>query len=125
MTERERLLKILDKTIATKDEDTDDYIEWLADELLANGVIVPPCKVGDIVYAVKGCFYLPHATWIKSTDIIACEIIAIKQTKRNKLMLLNPLIEECYGMRSANSWFCFSIVGKTVFLTKEEAEKGR
>jgi hypothetical protein len=29
--------------------------EWekAADELLANGVIVPPCKVGDMVYSIK------------------------------------------------------------------------
>lgn len=26
--------------------------EYLADYLLANGVIVPPCKVGDMVYRI-------------------------------------------------------------------------
>lgn len=33
----------------------------LADHLLANGVIVPPCKVGDIIYALNydGNGYMP------------------------------------------------------------------
>ena len=32
----------------------DNYIYNLADYLLANGVIVPPCKVGDTVYYLEG-----------------------------------------------------------------------
>ncbi len=95
----------------------------IADYLLENGVIVPPCKVGDAVYAKKGCFYLPHATLIKADDIITCEIIAIKETKKGKFLLLKPLIEEAFNMRSANDWFSFLAIGKTVFLTKEEAEQ--
>lgn len=86
-------------------------------------LIIPPCKVGDIVYALKGCFYLPHATQIKSTAILTCEIIAIKKTKRGNFLLLKPLIEETFNMRSASDWFSFLAVGKTVFLTKEEAEQ--
>lgn len=147
MTERERLIELLNKYFEVGDSDfyicnrvkeafylgtmtLDDFTEIdeentvdIADYLLANGVIVPPCKVGDTVYAMKGCFYLPHATRIKSTDMIPCEIIVIKQTKRNKFILLKPLIEESFGMRSANCWFSFSSLGVTVFLTKEEAEK--
>ncbi len=92
-----------------------------ADYLLANGVIVPPCKVGDVVYATKGCFYLPHATQIKSDVIITCEIIAIKETKNGKFLLLKPLIEEAFNARSANDWFSFLAIGKTVFPTREEA----
>ena len=49
---RDRLIEILDKTIAIKDENTDDYNEWLADELLANGVIVLPCKMPDELYRI-------------------------------------------------------------------------
>lgn len=82
-----------------------------------------PCKVGDTVYAVKGCFYLPHATHIKHNELIDCEIIVIKQTKKGKFILLKPLIDEVFGMRSANQWFPLTSIGKTVFLTKESAEK--
>lgn len=52
MTQRERLIEVLGKTIAIKDENTDDYIEWLADELLANGIIAPPCKIGDDLWYI-------------------------------------------------------------------------
>lgn len=97
--------------------------DFTTDYLLSNGVIVPPCKVGDVVYAKKGCFYLPHATRIKADDIITCEIIAIKETKKGKFLLLKPLLEEAFNMRSANDWFSFLAIGKTVFLTKEEAEQ--
>ncbi len=86
-------------------------------------IIVPPVKVGDVVYAQKGCFYLPHATQIKSDAIITCEVIAIKETKKGKYILLKPLLEETFGMRSANGWFPFSSLGKTVFTSREDAVK--
>ena len=82
-----------------------------------------PCKVGDIVYAVKGCFYLPHATHIKRNELIDCEIIVVKQTKKGKFILLKPLIDEVFGMRSANQWFPLTSIGTTVFLTRESAKK--
>lgn len=115
---KERLIELIKKYM----DGYKGYAEEFADYLLANGVIVPPCKVGDTVYAIKGCFYLPHATRIKSDEIITCEIIAIKETKKGKFLLLKPLIEEAFNMRSANDWFSFLAIGKTVFLTKEEAE---
>lgn len=59
---RERLVKLIkhDNCISPatcsskcKYVDSDDcHAERLADYLLANGVIVPPCKVGDIVYLI-------------------------------------------------------------------------
>lgn len=123
---KERLVELLKKApLCNKDFDlqySDGTIEKIADCLLENGIIVPPCKVGDIVYAQKGCFYLPHATQIKSDAIITCEVIAIKETKKGKYILLKPLLEETFGMRSANGWFPFSSVGKTVFLTRAEAK---
>ncbi len=106
-----------------KEDGSCDYTSRAADYLLANGVIVPPCKVGDIVYATKGCFYLPHATQIKEDSIITCEIIAVKETKKGKFLLLKPLIEEAFNMRSSNGWFPFSSIGKTIFLTKEAAKQ--
>jgi len=91
-----------------------------ADCLLANGVFVPPCKVGQTMWGYKGCFHLPYTEHEK---IIPCEVIAIKETKKGKYILLKPLLIETYGMRKVNAWFPFSAVGKTVFLTKEEAEE--
>ena len=119
---RDRLIELLKDVeyqyTKIKSIKTEDVADWL----LRHGVIVPPCKVGDMVYARKGCFYLPHATQIKAEAIITCEIIAIKETKKGRFLLLKPLIEEVFNMRSANGWFSFSAIGKTVFLT-EEAEQ--
>lgn len=44
LTERERLIKLLNHEFGT------EVSEIVADYLLANGVTMPPCKVGDMVY---------------------------------------------------------------------------
>ena len=49
---RERLIEILSKPIYPKVGV--DPAEVVADYLLDNGVIVPPCKVGDKVYQTDG-----------------------------------------------------------------------
>ena len=85
--------------------------------------IVPPCKVGQKVYSQRGCFFLPYEKDINKKDVIPCEVIAIKATKKGKYILLKPLLIETRGMRSSNKWFLFSAIGKTVFLTREEAEQ--
>lgn len=90
-------------------------ISVLADHLLKNGVIVPPCKVGDVVYK-------PIIT--DDTHEPAIWDITITQISIETGKLLN----ECYAIgticksKSGES-FDFSDIGKTVFLAKEEAEQ--
>ena len=48
----ECLMSCKDGFITKKESCDDCVIDQLADHILANGVIVPPCKVGDTVYAV-------------------------------------------------------------------------
>lgn len=48
MTDRDRLIELIEGWYANP------TTEYLADYLLANGVIIPPCKVGDKV-AVRAC----------------------------------------------------------------------
>ena len=76
MTDRDRLIELIKQKqnggwrFITGEYTTDVSNEYLADYLLANGVIVPPCKVGDYViwnngfnysknrlYEVKGFYY--------------------------------------------------------------------
>ena len=55
MTQREKLIELIRETFEyTRGTciDFDEAVEINADHLLANGVIVPPCKVGDKVYCV-------------------------------------------------------------------------
>ena len=56
MTERERLIELLDIIIQPGQKTLGD----IADYLLANGVVVLPCRVGDIMYYIG-----------KSTDLSA------------------------------------------------------
>lgn len=49
MTEREKVIKIIQNSV----DDCDEY--WagvIADELLNSGVIIPPCRVGDKFYII-------------------------------------------------------------------------
>lgn len=70
MTMRERLIELLNDW-GNKENDG-VRAESMTDYLLANGVIVPPCKVGDVVYVeyhgqiktgtvLEGHFYLQSA----------------------------------------------------------------
>lgn len=89
----------------------------LADYLIANGVIVPPCKVGDTVYYFS-CYFgtiLPY--FVENLNIA----------------YLGEKGENCVYTFEANCNhenelldsidFESDDIGKTVFLTREEAEK--
>ena len=51
MTDRDRLIELMGKQFAELVKDGDwnfnDMISNVADHLISNGVILPPCKVGD------------------------------------------------------------------------------
>lgn len=89
----------LDKPIQTA--------QTVADHLLANGMIVPPCKVGDIVYTIF------------EGDIEALKITYTKTEETEKFGYRfydakNKFLSMPFSDRS---------IGKTVFLTREGAEK--
>lgn len=108
---RDRLIEILHKTIAVKDEDTDDYIEWLADELLANGIIVPLCTVGQTVWLIKS-LNLQHTEW---------------GVKEGKVSMIQQKADKTWKFRVTKNHsvadYTVNEIDKTVFLTREEAEK--
>ena len=80
----------------------------LADVLLENGIIVPPCKVGDTVYFVAG----------DEVMFSLVEKIKIEQAARfNPEMVFNSI----YLVGVFNP-IPFDLIGKTVFLAREEAE---
>lgn len=83
-----------------KDKPVLDIEEFTADFLLANGVIVPPCKVGDKLYIVAGV----------SGKIVECTIIGVWIFGQSCAVITD------FGTIHNNS------LGKSVFLTREEAE---
>lgn len=96
--------------------------EIIADHLLANGVIVPPCKVGDTVWIRWGI----HESTKK---IYPVKVYALRyDTKKNNMRLCVEANFEItdYGRRFNHHYigtFPWDSVGKTVFLSREEAEQ--
>lgn len=93
--------------------------EFFADHIIENGVILPPCKVGDKVYCINTFFQ-------NDPRINVCEIDAIHITSgKNKLGHKKPsyaLVRDT-NMKQLSSRIYFENFGKTVFLTKEQAEQ--
>ena len=75
--------------------------EEVADVLLANGVIVPPCKVGDTVYRIDD--KQVYDWWqVEHIEIYADEIVFVDDSDNE---------------------FTEDDIGKSIFLTREDAEK--
>jgi hypothetical protein len=80
--------------------------ESRADYLLANSVIVPPCKVGDTVYLLKK-YYGTYCF-----NVVEDKVQMIGITSRGIHI----------KARNHHDHNKMHMLGKTVFLTKEEAE---
>ncbi|MBR7162302.1 MAG: hypothetical protein IKD07_07790 [Clostridia bacterium] len=107
MNQREKLIELLNETFAQQYEKrgvlTADHT---ADFLLFNGVIVPPCKVGQTVWQVG-----------RNPDTLKYEI-------REHTVYAIDIYE--YGMHIAISPITTLHeldIGSRLFLTREEAEK--
>lgn len=116
--QRERLVELLEEADKKVQEYIleNDHMDWIpkskelsevrADFLLANGVIVPPCKVGQTVYSIDNCINRPEMIVVTS----------IHHHKKHTFFsaLSRSQREYCFEEKD---------IGKTVFLTKEEAEE--
>ena len=105
---RDRLVEMID----------DDYFpssEDLADHLIANGVIVPPCKVGDVVYCIV---FMPFGCYWKVEKGFVRKICVTKESA-------DVNIVDCEYTKYANLNITVrpKDFNKTVFLTKEAAEQ--
>lgn len=109
MTERERLYDLIVDADNEFFRETpygtaQERIEKTVDHLLANGVILPPCKIGDEVYRISkryGCWevlprYVDSLTFGRD---YTGELVWILETTTDDML------------------------GNTVFLTREEAEE--
>lgn len=116
---RDRLVKLLQEY--TNNNNGGGSNHGRADHLIENGVIVPHCKVGDKVYVIMetscedidGVYTICEFYNLKSENL--CTLPKGKCPYRYR-------IAECYVtemnlLRFTAEW------GKTVFLTKEEAEQ--
>ena len=119
MTDRERLIEILKLGSCPSPYLCDEnckyanlercYEERTADLLLEHGVIVPPCKVGDRVYEITGR-----------------KTVSVYKVRAIRVELFGLFIE--WDIVEGFVWQSLSginadEIGKTVFLTREEAER--
>ena len=81
--------------------------EYVADHLIENGVVVPPCKVGQAVYML----FEGEITPLLITSISIIETVGE--------------FSRCYDATGKNvaTSFTDNHIGKTMFLTKAEAEQ--
>lgn len=121
MTDRDRLIELFKKIEYTPfpemtmksnlgNQFTDYGLNCIVDELLANGVIVPPCKVGTEIF---GVFDNDDE---QRKEIYEGKVLCYSLDENNLLWA---------RMRYKNGltyWHTIDDFGKTVFLTKEEAE---
>ena len=111
------LLSCKDGFITVKNDCDVCVMEQLADFLLANGVVVLPCKVGDVVYYINAGYEKQgrKRVLVEFVD----KGIVDNMTIGDKGV---PHVEIC---NDENEWTIFDSeddFGKTVFLTREEAE---
>ena len=110
MTERERLVELLkDNQGDSTYYMTDEAVQSVSDVLLANGVIVLPCKVGDTVYEI--CERRRSGKWQKA--------IVERVVHGIEIGIDKILTARC----GTTTYVYLSRLGETVFLTREEAEK--
>lgn len=112
MTDKERITEILKAYTKKNNISASSVIlEEYAEDLLANGVIVPPCKVGAEIF---GVFDNDDE---QRKEIYEGKVICFSLDENNLLWA---------KMRYKNGltyWHTIDDFGKTVFLTKEEAEE--
>ena len=114
MDVREKLVKLL-KTSPTRNGYTD--LGDIADHLIANGVVVLPCKIGDKVYVN----YIYGRNKIITDSQMVCSIeqtVGVNDESYWKVCV-KQVIEKGYIVYHEYTEDDF---GKTVFLSREEAE---
>lgn len=107
MTEREMLIDLIVSADISLFGSDKPYAEVYADYLLANGVIVPPYKVGTKVYIA----YEEHINRVFDGALVSYSLDAAH------------LWFNCHYTCGLNMWHPIEDFGKHVFLTKEDAEK--
>lgn len=112
MTDKERITEILKAYTKKNNISASSVIlEEYAEDLLANGVIVPPCKVGAEIF---GVFDNDDE---QRKEIYEGKVICFSLDENN---LLWARMRYKTGL---TYWHTIDDFGKTVFLTKEEAEE--
>lgn len=116
MSERERLIEKLKQAFSVAD---DNYgmpnVEQVADSLLASDVIAPPVKIGQTVYYIFDGFIEPC--------IVKVIFLAEFKDEDGNDSYSAEIFFDREDCPYVSAEIYFTEIGKTVFLTKEDAEK--
>ena len=107
---RDRLIELTKASLIKHINKSCKLAENIADDLLAEGVIVPPFKIGQTVYVMES----------ENTGYYECEIVSMQYDGIQWLGYMN-----CLWIHSHGSFWKWQEcdIGKDIFLTKEQAEK--
>ena len=106
MDMRKRLIELLEDTLNEWECDVSiKTLTDIADHLIENGVIIPPCKVGDTVYF--DTYLHGHSVGVRPHKVIKVKSVIMTEPSKGGIGAEIP------------DWS----FGESVFLTREEAEK--
>ena len=122
---RNRLISLIRAGVVEHETNFENYVipmtDYLADYLLKNGVIVPPCKVGATVYRVVKMYDGNRV--VVEGEIIDVEVTNLINNTNEYKCYFSSKDDEIDDSRLYSTPLYFDDFGKTVFLTREEAEQ--
>ena len=114
-SERKRLVEQISECCA-KNLNMVQLLEFekllIADHILDNGVVVPPCKVGDTVYVVSRYY-------VGDWEVYKCKIDSITIYEKNAFI---SCVANDVRLGRINFGLNTGQIGETVFLSREQAE---
>jgi hypothetical protein len=115
MVMRDRLVEMIKNSLHRHIGKSCLLAENIADDILADGVIVPPCKVGQTVYYFS---HRPFNLSVQANTVYEAIVVRIVTTRLGTQLVIQIRNEHgCTEVPDIRSW------GKTVFATREEAVK--
>lgn len=109
MTDRERLIELFLQPMNVADFYNKEMIaKAYADRILADGWIRPPCKAGDVVYVLY-----PRVSYIEKYRVVEINLGEKHDTIQFRGGSIFTVWDKKYD----------EFFGKTIFFTREEAEK--
>ena len=117
---RDRLVELINQGLLKQGQGW--RTELIADHLIANGVIVPPCKVGDTVYYINRFYHIE----LRKDTIYKAKVVRFVTTFLGTSLVIQ--IRDESGCTELSNIDCVETpnikdFSKTVFLTKEAAEQ--
>ena len=114
---RDRLVPIVKDSLMKHIGKSCNLAENIVDDLIENGVIIPPCKVHDTVYYLNTMYHMA----LKKNKVYEAKVVRIVTTYLGTCLVIHIRSDDggCCEIPDIKDW------GKTIFLKKEEAEKAK